>query len=124
MGYHGSYSTGKINSTEQDNSEKEIKMYEIRMLALHEDFWGCPKGATPEEKYSRQIVRHLQHEVREAQKRGSRKRLLTLYVHPDATHAQELYCACGFTFAPGRFLPQPEIPPEEAAGLLGMDYVW
>jgi hypothetical protein len=126
VGY-GSYSTGKITTTEPDKSEKEIKMYEIRMLALHKDFWGCPKGVIPEEKYSRRIVHHLQHEVREAQKRGSRQRLLTLYVHPNATHAQDLYLACGFKFAPGRFLVKPEIQPDEAAGILGlhgMDYRW
>jgi hypothetical protein len=123
VGY-GSYSTGKIKTTE-GLSEREIKVYEVRMLALHRDFWGHPKGVKdPEEKFSRQIVRHLQKEVAEAQTRGSRERILTLYVHPDAERAQELYFGCGFQFAPGRFLPDPDIPPERAAGLLGMDYVW
>lgn len=124
VGY-GSLANGKIKTTEEDGSKKEIKLYEIPMLALHEDFWGCPKGASdPEEKYSRQIVRHLQEEARQAQSRGQREPLLTLYVHPDAAEAQNLYQACGFTFAPGRFLPDPDIPPEKAPGLLGMDFVW
>jgi ribosomal protein S18 acetylase RimI-like enzyme len=124
VGY-GSLSTDKIKITEQDGSEREVKVYEIPMLALHEEYWGKPKGVSdPEEKYSRQIIRHLQHEAQEAQKRGQRERFLTLYVHPDATLAQDLYLACGFTFAPSRFLSSPDIPPEKARGFLGMDYVW
>ncbi len=124
VGY-GSLSTGKIKTTERDGSERVIKMYEIPMLALHEDYWGKPKNAQDvEDKYSRQIVRHLQAAAKEAQKGGQRERLLTLYVHPDAEHAQSLYEACGFTLAPGRFLPTPDIDPEKAAGFLGMDYVW
>ena len=123
VGY-GSLATGKIEMIEEDNSKKLVKVYEIPMLALHEDYWGCPKGvADPEEKYSRQIVRHLQQETRAAQLRGQRERLLALYVHPDAVEAQKLYLDCGFTFAPGRFLPDPEIPPPDL-GLLGMDFVW
>jgi hypothetical protein len=83
VGY-GSLATGKIETTEADNSKKMVKGYEIPMLALHEDFWGHPKGtADPEEKYSRQIVRHLQKEARAAQLRGQREPLLALYVHPD-----------------------------------------
>lgn len=124
VGY-GSFSTGKLKTTESDGSEREIKAYEIPMLALHEDYWGKPKGCASEQKFSCQIVRHLQQEAKESQKRGQgqRDRLLTLYVHPDAERAQSLYESCGFTFA-RRFLPDPEIPPEKAAGLLGMDYVW
>jgi ribosomal protein S18 acetylase RimI-like enzyme len=124
VGY-GSLATGKIETTEEDNSKKLVKGFEIPMLALHEEYWGRPKGvADPEAKFSRQIVRHLQQEAREAQLRGTRERHLALYVHPDATQAQDLYLACGFTFAPGRFLPNPDIPPEKAPGLLGMDFVW
>jgi len=124
VGY-GSFSTGKIKTTEKDNSERYVKIFEIPMLALHEDYWGKPRGvADQEEKYSRQIVRHLQQEARDRQKSGDRERLLALYVHPNATRAQDLYLACGFTFAPNRFLPDCNIPPEEAPGLLGMDYVW
>lgn len=125
VGY-GSLATGKIEITE-NNTKKLVKGYEIPMLALHEDFWGCPKGTKddPEKKFSRQIVRHLQQEARAAQLRGQgqRERLLALYVHPDADKAQQLYCDCGFTFAPGRFLPDPDIPPPDR-GLLGMDFVW
>ena len=97
------------------------------MLALHEDYWGRPKGITdPEEKYSRQIVRHLQREAQEGQLRAvqagkQRERLLTLYVHPDAEEAQRLYLDCEFIFAPGRFLHHPDAPP---CGFLGMDFVW
>jgi ribosomal protein S18 acetylase RimI-like enzyme len=121
VGY-GSLATGKIETTEEDNSKKLVKGYEIPMLALHEDFWGQPKGiADPEEKFSRQIVRHLQQEARAAQLRGQREPHLALYVHPDAEEAQKLYLACGFTFAPNRFLPDPDTPPP---GLLGMDYKW
>jgi hypothetical protein len=120
----GSLANGKINTTEQDGSERVVKGYEIPMLALHEDFWGKPKGVSLEGKYSRQIVRHLQAAAREAQKNTERERLLALYVHPDATLAQSLYVACGFVFAPNRFLPDPDIPPEQAPGLLGMDYIW
>jgi ribosomal protein S18 acetylase RimI-like enzyme len=124
VGY-GSLATGTIKTTETDNSEREVKIYEIPMLALHEDFWGKPRGvADPEEKYSRQIVRHLQEEARKMQANGQRERFLALYVHPDAERAQELYLACGFTFAPGRFLPDPDIHPDKAPGLFGMDYVW
>lgn len=124
VGY-GSLSTGKIETTEADGGKKIVKMYEIRMLALRSDYWGKPKGvADREEKFSRQIVRHLQREAAQAQRLGQRERLLTLYVHPDASEAQELYLACGFQFAPGRFLPDPDIPPEKAPGLLGMDYAW
>lgn len=121
VGY-GSLATCTIKTTEEDNSKKEVKAYEIPMLALHEDFWGHPKGAAdPEEKYSRQIVRHLQQEAQAAQLRGQRERLLTLYVHPDATQAQDLYIACEFAFAPDRFLADPDVPPP---GLFGMDFVW
>ncbi|MBL8797983.1 MAG: hypothetical protein JNM56_29060 [Planctomycetia bacterium] len=124
VGY-GSLSTGKIRTTEKDGSKREILMFEIPMLVLHQDFWGHPKGCTDlEEKYSRQIVRHLQQEAKAAQIRGNRERLLTLYVHPDAKQAQKLYEDCEFTFAPGRFLTVPEIHPEQAPGLLGMDFVW
>jgi hypothetical protein len=93
------------------------------MLALHQDFWGWPKGINDlEGKYSRQIVRHLQQQARIGQERGQNIRpLLTLYVHPDAEKAQNLYLDCDFTFAPGRFLPDPDVEPP---GLLGMDYVW
>lgn len=124
VGY-GSLSKGNIEITGEDNSKRLIKVYEIPMLALHEDFWGHPKvqqGVTDvEEKFSRQIVRHLQREAQAAQIRGQRERLLALYVHPDATEAQDLYEGCGFTFAPGRFLPDPDIPPP---GLRGRDFVW
>lgn len=126
VGY-SSFTTGKIKTTEEDNRTKEIKVFEIPMLALHEDYWGKPKGvADLEEKYSRQIVRHLQGEARLAQERGNgqRQRLLTLYVHPNAQEAQNFYAACGFTFAPGRFLPDPDIPPDLAPGFLGMNYSW
>src|SRR5262249_24211559 len=122
VGY-GSLATGKIETTEEDNSVKAVKGFEIPMLALHEDYWGCPKEVTaPEEKFARQIVSHLLQEAREAQLRGTRERHLALYVHPDAPEAQKLYRACGFTFA-GRFLPSPDIHPDKAPGLLGMDYV-
>jgi ribosomal protein S18 acetylase RimI-like enzyme len=121
VGY-GSLATGKIEITLEDGSKKLIKAFEIPMLALHEDFWGCPEGVSdPEEKFSRQIVRHLQQQAQEAQLRGQRERHLALYVHPDASHAQKLYLDCGFTFAPDRFLPDPDTPPP---GLLGMDFVW
>lgn len=124
VGY-GSLSTGKIATNEADGSRSEIKVFQIPMLALHEDYWGQPKGVGDvEEKYSRQIVRHLQREAEEAQRRGTRERLLTLYVHPNATKAQDLYVACGFSFAPDRFLPDPEILPEQAPGLFGMDFRW
>lgn len=124
VGY-GSLTKGYIETTEDDGSKNRLKVMEIPELALHENFWGCPKGATdPEEKYSHQIVRHLQQEAREGQARGQGiERLLTLYVHPDATEAQRLYRSCGFTIVPGRFLPDPDIPPPER-GLLGMDFVW
>jgi ribosomal protein S18 acetylase RimI-like enzyme len=124
VGY-GSFDTGTIETTEQDNSKKKVRGYEIPMLALHQDFWGCPKKTVdPEVKYSRQIVRHLQQQAQAAQLRKQlepRERLLALYVHPDAFEAQKLYEDCGFTFAPGRFLPHPDAPPY---GLLGMDFVW
>jgi hypothetical protein len=48
---------------------------------------------------------------------------LSIIAHPDADKAQKLYLDCGFTFAPGRFLPDPDIPPPDP-GLLGMDFVW
>ena len=125
VGY-GSLTKGKIEITEEDDSKNEMKVMEIPMLALHRDFWGCPKGASnPEEKYSRQIVRHLQQEAQRWQANGQNvERLLALYVHPKAIKAQELYLACGFEFAPNRFLPDPDIPPEVAPGFLGMDYMW
>jgi ribosomal protein S18 acetylase RimI-like enzyme len=124
VGY-GSMATGKVMTTEPGNGQREVKAYEIPMLALHEDYWGKPKGITdPEEKFSRQIVRHLQQQASEAQKSGERERLLALYVHPNAEPAQKLYEDCGFVFAPGRFLPDPDIHPDDAPGLLGMDYVW
>lgn len=55
---------------------------------------------------------------------GDRERLLALYVHPNARQAQKLYEDCGFVFAPGRFLPDLDIHPDDADGLFGMDYVW
>jgi ribosomal protein S18 acetylase RimI-like enzyme len=124
VGY-GSLGTGDIDVTVADGSKKTMKGFEIEALALHRDYWGFPKGATdPEDKFSCQIVRHLQQEARKAQSQGKRERILALYVHPDAIQAQNLYTYCGFTFAPGRFMSLPEIPPEEGPGLLGMDYMW
>lgn len=124
VGY-GSLSTGKIKTTEADNSEREIRAFQIPMLALHRDYWGKPKGVKSlEEKFSRQIVRHLQDAAKEAQKKGDRERLLGLYVHPLAEQAQQLYVDCGFKFAPKRFLPHRDIPPEMADGLFGMDFRW
>jgi hypothetical protein len=121
VGY-GSLATGKIETSEGGGGKKTLKVIEIPMLALHEDFWGHPKGlADPEGKYSRQIVRHLQREAQEAQKRGQQiERLLTLYVHPDAEAARKLYLACGFIFAPGRFLYDPDTD----TFCLGMTYQW
>jgi len=121
VGY-GSLTKGYIETTEEDGSKKRLKVMEIPELALHEDFWGYPKGFTDiEEKYSMQIVRHLQQEARAAQERGQNiERLLTLYVHPDAKKAQQLYLDCGFSFAPGMFLPDHYTDTE----LLGMDYKW
>jgi len=124
VGY-SSLATGKTEIVVEGSSKRMVKCFEIPMLALHEDYWGCPKGIIDdEEKFSRQIVRHVQQEAREAQLRGTRERLLTLYVHPDADPAQNLSGDCGITCAPGRFLPDPDIPPEKAPGLIGMDYVW
>ena len=122
VGY-GSLSKGYIDTTKEDGSKGRLKVMEIPMLAVDETFWGCPKRiADPEGKFSRQIVRHLQEEARTGQKNGQNiERLLTLYVHPDSEPAQRLYLACGFEFAPGRFLAEPDIDPP---GLLGMDYVW
>ncbi len=123
VGY-GSISTGKFKTTEPDDTEREVKMYEIPMLALHEDYWGMPPDImNKEEKYSRQLVRDLQEKAREYQKLGQREPLLTLYVHPHAIAAQNLYLACGFSFA-DRFLSVPEVPPEIGPGLLGMEYEW
>jgi hypothetical protein len=124
VGY-GSLTKGYIETTEEDGGKKRLKVMEIPELALHEDFWGCPKGiADPEGKYSRQIVRHLQQQARIGQEKGQNiERLLVLYVHPDAVKAQGLYRACGFVFAPGRFLADPDINPDSGfLGLLGMDY--
>jgi ribosomal protein S18 acetylase RimI-like enzyme len=97
VGY-GSLSKCKIEMTEEDNSTHKIKVLEIPMLAVHEDFRGCPKDiADKEAKYSRQIVRHLQQMAREDLQRGQDLQpLLTLYVHPAAIPAQNLYTACGF----------------------------
>ncbi len=97
VGY-SSLSKCKIETTEEDDSRCKIKVLEIPMLAIHEDFQGCPKGiADKEAKFSRQIVRHLQQMAREDLQRGQDLRpLLTLYVHPDAIAAQNLYIACGF----------------------------
>ena len=104
VGY-GSLTKGYIETTEEGGSKKRLKVMEIPELALHEDFWGCPKGGVdPEEKYSRQIVRHLQQQARLGQERGQNiERLLALYVHPDAVQAQNLYLACDFnrTYAVG-----------------------
>jgi hypothetical protein len=121
VGY-GSLAKGYIDTTQGDGSKRRRKVLEIPELALHEDFWGQPKGiADSEEKFSRQIVRHLQQQAREAQVRGQNiERLLALYVHPDAAEAQQLYLGCGFVFAPGRFLPDFDTDIE----LLGMDFVW
>ena len=117
VGY-GSLTKGNIETTESDGSKKKFKVMEIPMLALHEDFWGCPKEITDREvKFSRQIVRHLQEQARAGQKNGQNvERLLTLYVHPDAQQAQQLYCDCGFVFAPGRFLSDPDVDPPRAFG--------
>jgi GNAT superfamily N-acetyltransferase len=118
VGY-GSLSKYKITTTEPDGSEKRIKVLEIPMLAVHEDFQGCPKNvADPEEKYSRQIVRHLQREARGDLSRGKGiEPLLTLYVHQDAEPAQKLYLSCGFVFVPRTF---PD--PKTGATLRGMDF--
>ena len=70
VGY-GSLTKGDIEITEEGDSKKRLKVMEIPELALHEDFWGCPKGITdPEGKYSRQIVRHLQEQARIGQEKG------------------------------------------------------
>lgn len=124
VGY-GSLSADKIEITTGSGGKTEIKVFTIPMLALDKNYWGEPKGvADVEEKFSRQIVRHLQEQAKESQKRGNRERYLCLYVHPDAEQAQALYSACRFTFAPGRFLFKPDIPIERGGALLGMDYVW
>jgi ribosomal protein S18 acetylase RimI-like enzyme len=126
VGY-SSLTKGNIDTIGEDGSTTQLKVMEIPMLALHEDFWRCPKGITdPERRYSRQIVRHLQQEAQIGQQNGQNiERFLALYVHPDAEAAQKLYLACGFVFAPGRFLPDPDIHPDSGfPGLLGMDYRW
>jgi hypothetical protein len=97
VGY-GSLKKCKIETTEEDGSTRKIKVLEIPMLAIHEDFWGCPKEIEDKErKFSHQIVRHLQKmAVIDLLEGQGLEPLLTLYVHPDAKRAQRLYIACGF----------------------------
>ena len=120
----GSLTRGDIETTEQDGGKKTRRVMEIPMLAVDKTFQGCPEGlADREGKFSRQIVRHLQAQARTGQKNGQNiDRLLALYVHPNSQPAQRLYIACGFVFAPDRFLYDPDIEPP--GGFLGMDYVW
>ena len=59
VGY-GSWNKGTLDTEEEDGSVGKMKVFTIPRLALHKDFWGKPKQVvSPEEKFSRQIVRHL-----------------------------------------------------------------
>ncbi len=118
VGY-GSRKKCRIEKNEEDGSITKIKVLEIPMLAVHEDFQGCPKVVEDkEDKFSRQIVRHLQQMARVDLAEGQGiEPLLTLYVHPNAEPAQRLYIACGFT-AVDRYFPDKTT----GANLRGMVY--
>jgi hypothetical protein len=58
----------------------------IPSIALGKAYWGCPKSAPREQKYSRQIMSDL---IRRA--RQMNVSVLCLYVHKDNVHAISLY---------------------------------
>jgi len=52
IGY-SSLNKGYIDTTGEDDSTKRLKVMEIPMLALHENFWGCPKGIADTDRKKR-----------------------------------------------------------------------
>jgi hypothetical protein len=94
----GSLNTHDQPTEEDDGSKGKIRWLTMPAFALQLPFWGQPKNVDRSERYSRQIVRHVQQQAREKFGRAEAplEPALALLVHEQATKAQELYKECGF----------------------------
>jgi GNAT superfamily N-acetyltransferase len=101
IGY-GSLGKAKWNQPRPDgNGVDEVKVVCLPNFAVHRDFWGKPEGAPREERFSYQIIKHLQIEAVEMLHNSPvLKPLLILYVHPGNEPAKKLYSNCGFSEFP------------------------
>jgi hypothetical protein len=74
------------------------KVCSIPTLAVQKSFWRQPDNAlNKEDRFSVQIVRHLQKEAKEMVERSpTLKPILMLYVHTENAIAKRLYEYCGF----------------------------
>jgi hypothetical protein len=101
VGY-GTLSKAKWFDPQDDGTMQEVKILCIPTLAIQERFWRQPRDAVScEERFSYQLIRHLQREAVEWLK-GSPvlQPLLSLIVHPENDPAKKLYKGCGFVDFP------------------------
>lgn len=101
VGY-GTLSKSKWFQTDSDGAIHEVKVVCIPTVAVQEAFWGQPKEVVSrDEKYSHQLMRHLQFAAQEwVDGSDALKPLLSLFVHPDNVAAKKLYTRCGFVDFP------------------------
>lgn len=97
VGYGSLGKTDVVLTAGDEVGQERVKIACIPTLAIQTPFKGKPDNpATKEDRFSVQIVRHLQHEAREGLKNSALKPLLLLYVHPENEPARKLYTHCGF----------------------------
>ncbi len=97
VGYGSLGKTPIVLASEEGIAQEEVKIACIPTLAIQTPFHGKPDdAASKEDRFSTQIVRHLQSEAREGLKGSSLKPLLLLYVHPDNEADRKVYLRCGF----------------------------
>ena len=68
----------------------------IPYMGIARSFWGCPKGAPQEDRYSTLIMEDLINEAEDACVSFKREPFLTLFVHPSNAQAKKFYVRMGF----------------------------